>query len=615
MASNHVAFVTAGGLTNATVAHSLYGYCTTAAGTVAKTVTMYKTGSTAGASWAAGDLVHGLTITVRFQYSNTAINPTLNVNSTGAKPIYKYGTTVPGTTVDTSWPAQAVVQLTYDTLLNTSGCWVMNDHIDNTDTTYESKTAASGGTDVSLVTTGEKYTWNNKASTASPEFSGTPTAPTAASGTNTTQIATTAFVTSAINGLPTPMQFIGTVGTDGTTTWANLATASSNNEGYTYKVITDHSAETGKPAAKIGDTIISNGSEWIVVPSGDEPSGTVTSITLKAGNGISLNVDNTAITSSGSRTISHANTSNQSSSSNSGRTYIQSVTLDDYGHVTGLSTATETVTNTDTKLQVAAVTSGTTYYPIVGTDTTAATRQYDTTGLVYVGTNGTANGTNGNSLLTLGNSTASTTANWKKGTVRLYGTTAYYTDIVSGAPTANRIITLPNATGTLALTTDIPDVSSFITDAGVTKITTTAGTHTAITNSTGAVSFNVPTKTSHLTNDSGFITSYTDEKLKQENSTAANTYRVLLSHSANDTTETSTSYKSTNLKFTPSTGNLQTIQLNGVTVGSSPKFTDTVTTVTASGSGNVVTGMTASNGAITYTMGTVSTTAAQIVRW
>lgn len=33
-----------------------------------------------------------------------------------------------------------------------------------TDTTYSSKTAASGGTDVSLVTTGEKYTWNNKPS-------------------------------------------------------------------------------------------------------------------------------------------------------------------------------------------------------------------------------------------------------------------------------------------------------------------------------------------------------------------------------------------------------------------------------------------------------------------
>jgi hypothetical protein len=31
-----------------------------------------------------------------------------------------------------------------------------------TDTTYESKTAASGGADVSLVTTGEKYAWNSK---------------------------------------------------------------------------------------------------------------------------------------------------------------------------------------------------------------------------------------------------------------------------------------------------------------------------------------------------------------------------------------------------------------------------------------------------------------------
>lgn len=36
--------------------------------------------------------------------------------------------------------------------------------IEATDTTYSSKAAASGGTDVSLVTTGEKYTWNNKLS-------------------------------------------------------------------------------------------------------------------------------------------------------------------------------------------------------------------------------------------------------------------------------------------------------------------------------------------------------------------------------------------------------------------------------------------------------------------
>jgi len=39
-----------------------------------------------------------------------------------------------------------------------------------------------------------------------------------------------------------------------------------------------------------------------------------------------------------------------SSSDNSGRTYIQDITLDSNGHVTGLVTATETVTNTDTQL-------------------------------------------------------------------------------------------------------------------------------------------------------------------------------------------------------------------------------------------------------------------------
>ena len=41
----------------------------------------------------------------------------------------------------------------------------------------------------------------------------------------------------------------------------------------------------------------------------------------------------------------------------------------------------------------------------------------------------------------------------------------------------------------------------------VNTITTEAGAHTAITNATGNVSFKVPTKTSHLTNDSGYLTS------------------------------------------------------------------------------------------------------------
>ncbi len=46
--------------------------------------------------------------------------------------------------------------------------------------------------------------------------------------------------------------------------------------------------------------------------------------------------------------ISHSDTSSQASVNGSGRTYIQDITLDTYGHVTGLATATETVVNTDT---------------------------------------------------------------------------------------------------------------------------------------------------------------------------------------------------------------------------------------------------------------------------
>ena len=50
----------------------------------------------------------------------------------------------------------------------------------------------------------------------------------------------------------------------------------------------------------------------------------------------------------GNVTISHSDTSSQASVNGSGRTYIQDITLDTYGHVTGLATATETVVNTDT---------------------------------------------------------------------------------------------------------------------------------------------------------------------------------------------------------------------------------------------------------------------------
>ena len=50
-------------------------------------------------------------------------------------------------------------------------------------------------------------------------------------------------------------------------------------------------------------------------------------------------------------------------------------------------------------------------------------------------------------------------------------------------------------------------VSGYTSNTGtITQVTTSAGAHTTVNKSSGAVSFNVPTKTSHLSNDSGFIT-------------------------------------------------------------------------------------------------------------
>ena len=49
-----------------------------------------------------------------------------------------------------------------DTLTAGTNIQINGTTISATDTTYESKNASQGGTDVSLVTTGEKYTWNSK---------------------------------------------------------------------------------------------------------------------------------------------------------------------------------------------------------------------------------------------------------------------------------------------------------------------------------------------------------------------------------------------------------------------------------------------------------------------
>lgn len=72
-----------------------------------------------------------------------------------------------------------------------------------------------------------------------------------------------------------------------------------------------------------------------------ENGAVVGSYQVKNGNAINATTD-----ASGNLILNHADTSSQASVAANGRKYITGVTLDGYGHVTGLTTGTETVTDT-----------------------------------------------------------------------------------------------------------------------------------------------------------------------------------------------------------------------------------------------------------------------------
>lgn len=78
-----------------------YGVCATTSAIAAKEVTVDFSGTLS--------LYTGLTVWVKFTYSNTASSPTLNVNSTGAKSIMAIGTTPMS-----GWSAGQILSFTYD---------------------------------------------------------------------------------------------------------------------------------------------------------------------------------------------------------------------------------------------------------------------------------------------------------------------------------------------------------------------------------------------------------------------------------------------------------------------------------------------------------------------
>ena len=122
-----------------------YGTCGTAAATAAKAVTC--------PSFTAADLTAGTVLYVDFTYSNTVASPTLNVNSTGAKDIMRYGTTRPSTSAASSWNAGSIVCMVYDgTYWNIAG-WLNTTYSAISQTNIENQSGTSTG-----LITGQRFT-------------------------------------------------------------------------------------------------------------------------------------------------------------------------------------------------------------------------------------------------------------------------------------------------------------------------------------------------------------------------------------------------------------------------------------------------------------------------
>ena len=149
--------------------------------------------------------------------------------------------------------------------------------------------AAQVGDYIICVKSGNSYIWT--LFTGSVDQTYDPTSTNAISG---------AGVADALSTLPEPMVFKGTVGAaaDNPTITA-LPVDGTATVGDTYKVITD--GTYASQAAEVGDIFIcltktSSANTWSYVPSGDEPSGTVTNVA--AGVGLTT-ADGNPITSSG----------------------------------------------------------------------------------------------------------------------------------------------------------------------------------------------------------------------------------------------------------------------------------------------------------------------------
>ena len=142
--------IMAQGTSSASVAGNYYAECDTSASTPAKVITVP---ATEYFVLQVGDIVN-----VKFTYTNTATNPTLNINNTGNKPIV-YDTSA--VTTDNLWAGGEAGRITSFMYDGTNWVWISHDVDTNTldallDTAISSPTNKQG-----LIFNGTSNKWEN----------------------------------------------------------------------------------------------------------------------------------------------------------------------------------------------------------------------------------------------------------------------------------------------------------------------------------------------------------------------------------------------------------------------------------------------------------------------
>ena len=281
--------------------------------------------------------------------------------------------------------------------------------------------------------------WAKASTKPSYNFSEIGSTPTTISGYGLTDAYTKTEVDNLLLALPEPMLFKGSLGTGGTIT--ALPAAAATNEGFVYKVITN--GTYASQSAKIGDTFISDGSTWVLIPSGDEPSGTVTSVGISNATNGGLSISNSPITSSGTISIGHSNVL-ASAQTTLG---VYPIKIDKNGHISEYGSA---VIITDEKLKTTTISDGNTTYNLIFGSSNDAANKNTSIGLTF-------SQIQSYDSLNLGDST-------HKACLNLYGggNNNYQSELTPGTLTANRVITIPDKTGTMALTSDIPSTTDAV---------------------------------------------------------------------------------------------------------------------------------------------------------